>query len=153
MKELLNTLQNDKRNPYFLDYWDKKKKNPKEWCVLYVAPDDSIYRGGYFKVKIKFPDNYPNDRPFFYFRTKIYHLNIWSFTGEVCCTMPNTNNIRDYLDAVYLMFYYENPDSPYNFSSVYKNNRDEYKKNAQDWVKKYASIDNYEDEKPEGFID
>ena len=142
-----------KKNPFPLDYWDKKKKDPKEWGALFIAPDDSIYHGGYFKVKIKFPNDYPNSKPKFFFRTKIYHVNISSYSGEVCCTMPKTNKIRDYLDAVYLMFYFENPDNDYNYGSLCKNNRSEYEKNVHDWVVKYASIDTFENEKPCGFQD
>ena len=153
LKEILNTLKNDKKNPFPLDYWDKEKKDPREWGALFIAPDDSIYHGGYFKVKIKFPNNYPSSKPKFFFRTKIYHVNISSYSGEVCCTMPNTNRIRDYLDAVYLMFYFENPDNDYNYGTLCKTNRSEYEKNVHDWVVKYASIDTFENEKPCGFVD
>jgi ubiquitin-conjugating enzyme E2 D/E len=153
MRTLLNNLQNDKRNPYSLDYWDEKKKDPFKWCVIFIPPEDSIYAGGYFKVKIEFPKNYPNSPPKFYFRTKIYHLNINSITGKVCCTVLNKKTIREYLDAVYLMFTDENVESPYNFSDIYKKNKNEYENNAKQWVKDYASIDNFEDIKPDGFTD
>ena len=103
MKNLLNKYQNDKNNPYPLDYWDEKEKNPYEWEVVYIPPKNSIYDGGFFKVKIIFPESYPLSKPIFYFRTKIYHLNISQLNGHVCCTLK-TNNIMDHLDAVYLMF-------------------------------------------------
>ena len=153
LKEMLNALQNDRKNPYSLDYWDEKKKNPFEWSVVYTAPKDSIYSGGFFKVKIVFEYNYPKNKPSFYFRTKIYHLNIDSKNGHVCCTMPKTNKIRDYLDAVFLMFYFENVNSSYQFDDIYKKDKNQYEKNAKEWVKKYASLDNYEEEKPENFRD
>lgn len=153
METLLNTLQNDKKNPYSLDYWnDNDKTNPYEWSVTFIAPKDCIYSGGFFLVKIVFPFDYPNHKPTFFFRTKIYHLNINSLNGEVCCTMPKTNKVRDYLDAVFLMFYFQNEKSAYNFSSIYKSNREEFEKNAKEWVRKYATIDNYEDSKPDLFI-
>lgn len=153
LKEMLNALQNDRRNPYSLDYWDEKKKNPFEWSVVLVAPKDSIYSGGFFKVKIVFQYNYPKQKPSFYFRTKIYHLNIDSKNGHVCCTMPKTNKIRDYLDAVFLMFYFENVKSPYQYQDIYIKDKYQYEKNAKDWVQKYALLDNYEEEKPEYFED
>lgn len=153
LKEMLNALQNDRKNPYSLDYWDLKEKNPFEWSVVLVAPKDSIYSGGFFKVKIVFGYNYPKQKPTFYFRTKIYHLNIDCKNGHVCCTMPKTNKIRDYLDAVFLMFYFENVGSPYQFGEIYKKDKKQYEKNAKEWVQKYASLDNYEDEKPENFKD
>ena len=151
MRTLLNNLQNDKKNPYSLDYWDAKKKDPFKWCVIFIPPEDSIYAGGYFKVKIEFPKNYPNSPPKFYFRTKIYHLNIDSYNGKVCCRVLNKNTVREYLDAVYLMFTDENVESPYNFGDIYKKDRNEYEINAKKWVKDYASIDNFEDIKPDGF--
>lgn len=61
--------------------------------------------------------------------------------------MPKTNKVRDYLDAVYLMFYSENEKSPYNFSEIYIKDRPQYEKNAKEWVEKYASIDSYDDDK------
>ena len=154
MEDLLNSMKNDRKNPYSLDYWDENKKDdPYKWCVIFIPPEDSIYAGGYFKVKIEFPTDYPNSPPKFYFRTKIYHLNINEFDGKVCCTVLNSKTIREYLDAVYLMFTDENVDSPYNFSDIYKKDRNEYEKNAKEWVKKYASLDNFEDIKPLGFKD
>ena len=151
MENLLNSLQNDRKNPYSLDYWDDIKKNPFEWSVTLVAPKDCIYSGGFFLVKIVFPTDYPNHKPNFYFKTKIYHLNIDSWNGKVCCTMPKTNKVRDYLDAVYLMFYFQNEKSAYNYAPIYINNREEFEKNAKEWVNKYSLIDNYEDSKPDGF--
>ena len=155
MDNLLDTLKKDKKNPYSLDYWNEIKKDPFEWCVIFIPPEDSIYAGGYFKAKIVFPSNYPNSPPTFYFRTKIYHLNINSDNGKVCCTVLNRKTIREYLDAVYLMFIDENVGSPYNFEDVYNRDKEhnEYKNNAKDWVKKYASLDTFEDIKPDLFND
>ena len=156
MKDLLNTMKNDRKNPYSLDYWDENKKDdpdPFKWCVIFVPPEDSIYAGGYFKVKIVFPPDYPNSSPICFFRTKIYHLNIDQTNGRVCCTVYNTKTVREYLDAVYLMFTDENVESPYNFSDVYKADINTYENNAKEWVKKYASLDNFEDIKPIDFVD
>lgn len=153
MKNLLNKLKTDKKNPYSLDYWDENGKDPFKWCAIFIPPEDSIYAGGYFKVKIIFESDYPNSPPKFYFRTKIYHLNINQNNGRVCCTVINRNSIREYLDAVYLMFIDENVRSPYNFEDVYNKDKNEYEKNAKEWVKKYASLDNFENIKPDEFID
>ena len=154
MKNLLNKLQNDKNNPFPLDYWDEENKNPFQWEVVLIPPKDSIYDGGFFKVKIEFPNNYPLSKPKFYFRTKIYHLNISETSGSVCCTLKKTNNIMDYLDAVYLMFTSEqNPESPYqkDWAKIYETDKSEFNKKVKEWVQEYATIDNYEDKKPCNF--
>ena len=152
MKNLLNKMQNDRKNPFALDYWDEKKKDPFEWCVVFIAPEDSIYAGGYFKVKIKL-NNYPLSQPSFYFRTKIYHLNINNSSGKACCEVINKKDIRDYLDAIYLMFYFEDDNSTYNYKEIYQKDKNEYKKNVKEWVIKYASLDNFEENKPDEFVD
>lgn len=51
--------------------------------VLLVGPQDTPYEGGYFKVKIKMPHDYPIGPPSVFFITKIFHPNI-SENGIVC---------------------------------------------------------------------
>ena len=56
------------------------EENIFEWICTVLGPKDSLYSGGLFYFKVKFPDDYPNSRPTISFLTPIYHLNIKNST-------------------------------------------------------------------------
>ena len=80
-EDMVALLRECKRDPlmsYNIDYWDRKKKDPWTWKVVYVGPKNTPYEGGIFTVKIDLT-NYPDTQPKFYFITRIFHLNIYLF--------------------------------------------------------------------------
>ena len=61
-----------------------EKSNNYECDAVIRGPKATPYESGNFKLKIKFPENYPFRAPSICFLTKIFHVNI-HFDGEICC--------------------------------------------------------------------
>ena len=40
-----------------------EETNIFEWFITLIGPKDSIYKGGMFWLKVKFPENYPESPP------------------------------------------------------------------------------------------
>ena len=53
------------------------------WEVHFEGSPTTAYEDGIFKVKVHLPDNFPNERPYIYFITKMFHPNINPTTGLV----------------------------------------------------------------------
>lgn len=54
-----------------------------QWRVSIIGPEDSLFSGGLFDLKIYFPYNYPNYPPEIFFVTPIYHINVCLEDGKV----------------------------------------------------------------------
>ena len=151
--EELNKLMNneDNNNCWGVDYWDEDCHDPYHWQVTIAAPNESIYQGGFFQLEVKIPPDYPNGCPRVKFLTKIYHCNIGQSDGSICLSTlndwRNTYRMDDVLNHITVLLHKQNPDSPMNSSmkDEYKNHRDQFDKNAKEWVQKYAKADVYED--------
>ena len=153
-EEMIKLLRECKRDPlmsYNIDYWDRKEKDPYVWKVVYVGPKNTPYEGGIFTVQVVIPHNYPDERPQFYFKTRIYHLNIYWLKsdddGHVCFGSTVTNDIKELLKLVETYFSFQNPDSTWYDNKVkkeYIDYRDGKSKvfyeKAQNWVYLYAGL-------------
>uniref|UniRef100_A0A023F2W1 Putative ubiquitin-conjugating enzyme e2 r2-like protein n=1 Tax=Triatoma infestans TaxID=30076 RepID=A0A023F2W1_TRIIF len=67
------------------------------WDVSIFGPPDTLYEGGYFKARMKFPLDYPYSPPTFRFITKMWHPNIFE-TGYVCISIlhaPHSGAMRE----------------------------------------------------------
>ena len=151
MVELLGECKRDPLMRFNVDYWDEKKKDPYEWKVVYVGPKKTPYEGGIFTVKVVIPQNYPEERPKFYFITRIFHLNIYwlesNSDGHVCFGSTVTKDVKELLKLVETYFSFQYPDSTWYDSKVqqeYKDYRDGKSKifyeKAQNWVYLYAGL-------------
>ena len=151
MVALLRECKKDPLMCFNVDYWDKKKKDPYEWKVVYVGPKKTPYEGGIFTVKVVIPQNYPEERPKFYFITRIFHLNIYwlesNNDGHVCFGSTDSKDVKVLLKLVETYFSFQNPDSTWYDSKVqqeYKDYRDGKSKvfyeKAQNWVYLYAGL-------------
>ncbi|KAL8710942.1 MAG: hypothetical protein Q9220_004541 [cf. Caloplaca sp. 1 TL-2023] len=57
------------------------------WSIaLIVINPDSLYYGGYFLARMKFPSNYPYAPPEFQFTRPLYHPNIYA-DGKLCISI------------------------------------------------------------------
>ena len=126
------------------------------WDLIIEGPPDSLYTGGYFKAKMRFPHDYPNMPPEMRFISKMFHPNIYE-DGKVCISILHPPGKDAYneqeredekwrpilgVDAVILsvmsMLQSPNIDSPANIeaSVMYRDNRANYecivKRQAQD---------------------
>ena len=125
--------------------------NMFEWEASIPGPEDSLYEGGTFDLKINFPSAYPFKPPQLFFQTKIYHPN---FTKDrvICCHAldllfndwsPEITILKILKEIQFLL---KNPkyDRPCGFENeeiaeVYKKDKRLFEKTAREWTEKYAS--------------
>jgi len=63
-----------------------KDSNLFEWEVAIFGPPDTLYAGGYFKARMKFPVDYPYSPPTVRFLTKVWHPNVYE-SGDLCISI------------------------------------------------------------------
>ncbi len=164
--EEFNYFQNnyDPNSLFFVNFWDDTLDNPNvmEWKITLIPAKGTLYEDGYFSLKAKFDENYPDTRPIINFRTRIYHLNIHESTGSICINILNywknqplqSRNMQYVLDCINALLYLENINDPYKDGKeiLYKNNIDEYKKKCREYVKKYANPDDFDNFAKQGML-
>ena len=125
-----------------------------KWRVTIFGPEDTPYKGGIFTLKILFPENYPYRGPDIRFMNKIYHLNVdpkdghislssineWHLTGKV--QSKSCYGVKQALFDIFYLFYNQGYDCPYSeeMADQYRNNRENFDKNAREWTQKYAQL-------------
>ncbi|KAK9504977.1 hypothetical protein O3M35_009139 [Rhynocoris fuscipes] len=57
-----------------------------EWEVAIFGPPDTLYEGGYFKARMKFPADYPYSPPTIKFLSKVWHPNVYQ-SGDLCISI------------------------------------------------------------------
>jgi len=118
-----------------------------------IGPKNTPFYGGFYKLRITFPKEYPTNYPSVYFDTKIFHPNVYS-DGRICIDVVNNWNpdysIIDILEAVYILLVNPNEGSPANSEAgnLIKNdkkcvedgkpNPHTYEKKASEWNSLYA---------------
>ena len=110
------------------------------------GPAESLYQGGFFKVSVELPENYPLKSPSVGFNTKIFHPNIDEASGSICLDVINQTwspmydlvNIFDVFLPQLLL--YPNPSDPLNgaAASLMSKNREAYNLRVRELVKRTA---------------
>ena len=54
-----------------------------KWEAVIFGPDDSIWEGGIFTLRLDFSEDYPSKPPKIKFLTKMFHPNIYN-DGNIC---------------------------------------------------------------------
>lgn len=150
----LKEIRNDPDIFFSVGYYNKKDKNIREWEILYPGVEGTLYEGGIFRIKVSLY-NYPVVAPQFYFKTKIYHLNVdWTTEksdGKACFGQSEVNDIVQLIRLLPSFFNIQNPDSSFYNLSVINSYKDwkkgkskEFENKARDWVNRYAGRYNLE---------
>lgn len=112
------------------------------WEAFLTAPEDSVYRGGVFKLLITFTNEYPYKPPKIVFKTPIYHPNINS-SGMICIDILAKEwspalTLNSVLISLLTLLDDPNPDDPLRpeVADIYKTNKDEYKLRCQESARK-----------------
>ncbi|KAF2500355.1 ubiquitin-conjugating enzyme E2-16 kDa [Lophium mytilinum] len=123
------------------------EQNMTEWEILMDGPEQSVYSGGHFKLRLTFPNEYPFKPPVVSFKTKIYHPNISNDDkGSMCLGMlrPDAwkppNKVISVLHLVRTLLIEPNVDDAIEASIAgeFKDNKKGFEKTAKEWVKQYA---------------
>jgi len=118
-----------------------------EIFVIFHGPENTHYRNGIWKLRIRFPSQYPYKAPFVSFANYIYHPNVESRAGAICLNFlsKDWSPIYDLLSVLneFLPALLREPNAgdPYNTEAgrLYDKDKDEYDKVVQDHISKFAS--------------
>ena len=119
--------------------------NLANWSATIMGPKGSPFEGGIFKLKIKFPSNYPFRAPDIRFVTQVYHPNI-SKSGSICLDILKDQwipalSISKVLLSICSLLTDPNPDDPLepDVARIFKNEKLKYEMTARAWTNKYAT--------------
>ncbi|EMS63342.1 Ubiquitin-conjugating enzyme E2 5 [Triticum urartu] len=118
----------------------------QEFLVEFRGPEESLYQGGVWKVRVELPDAYPYRSPSIGFVNKIYHPNVDELSGSVCLDVINqtwspmfdlVNVFEVFLPQLLL---YPNPSDPLNgeAAALLMRDRPAYEQKVKEFCEKYA---------------
>jgi ubiquitin-protein ligase len=109
-----------------------------------AGPPSSPYAGGKFRLKLKFPAQYPFKPPVILFETKIYHPSV-SKDGEICAALIGegwgpTLNVRHCMQVIYEILQNPSPDHPLDeeIAALLREKPKEFDKKAKKYTQKNA---------------
>jgi ubiquitin-conjugating enzyme E2 D/E len=112
--------------------------DPFVWKAYIIGPLDTPYEGGTFEVEIKFPQNYPNNRPDVKFNTKIFHANVIMDSGHICVSLMNEWRSTDTVSTILLAI--TNLLCDPNRSDSINNSRTMSDKEYEEEAKRYTQL-------------
>ena len=125
-----------------------------KWKCTLRGPNDSPYKGGFYKVFIYFPVEFPMKPPEVVFDTPIFHLNVNPIKtqdeklGHCCISTINywipETSIEDILVSIFGLFYAANEESAYrgygdNVIEEFIHDRKKYNMRVKYFTEKYAN--------------
>ncbi|KAL3082499.1 hypothetical protein niasHT_030513 [Heterodera trifolii] len=114
------------------------------WKASIKGPSESPYEGGTFHLDIVFRRDYPFTPPTVKFDTIIYHPNVGE-RGDICLDILKqmwapSLTISKVLLSISSLLCDPNPNSALrqDIAIMYRDNREEYNRNAREWTKNHA---------------
>ena len=131
------------------------EENIQEWNITMIGPPDTFYEGGFFRLKMIFPNNFPMGPPKLKFITPMYHPNVYP-NGDVCISILHppgddkwgyekaeerwrpVHTINSILLSVISLFSSPNDESPANIDAGkdWRENRDKFRKKVNQCIEK-----------------
>ncbi|XP_038691179.1 ubiquitin-conjugating enzyme E2-23 kDa-like [Tripterygium wilfordii] len=117
-----------------------------EFHVEFEGPKNTFYKGGVWKVRVTFPNDYPYKSPSVGFINRIYHPNVDEMSGSICLDVLNQKwspmyqlrNVFD--DFLPQLLTYPNPYDPLNKEAAALMIRDltAYEQKVKEHCQRYA---------------
>ncbi|KAK3685466.1 putative E2 ubiquitin-conjugating enzyme [Podospora appendiculata] len=105
--------------------------------ILYIEPDEGMYRGGRFSFTFNITPNFPHEPPKVQCREKIYHPNI-DLEGKVCLNILREDwkpvlNLNAVIVGLQFLFLEPNASDPLNKEAAedLRLNREGFKRNVR----------------------
>ena len=156
-KEMNEFLEDpDMLDDFGVDYWDEDNPDILHWKITILGPTGTFYEGGYFLIKADFEEGYPEKKPTVRFRTKIYHTNVSQYNGHICISSLNNwdkvkekPTMKNILEDIFFLMSFQNAQLGYpnEITKEYKDNLKKFEWTAQEWCRKYANVNDYDDPK------
>ena len=137
------------------------KYDDYHWKASFVGPKKTGYQGGLFRLLINVPTDYPNSRPEIRFKYPVFHPNVQIYDENenrsdgyhICCDYlncwQNDYSIEGALMAIFQLMIRPTPSRGYSneakklLDSLGGDQKNEqYKSKCNEWVRKYATINN-----------
>ncbi|CCC09061.1 hypothetical protein SMACR_03110 [Sordaria macrospora] len=105
--------------------------------ILYIEPDEGMYKGGKFSFTFNITPNFPHEPPKVQCREKIYHPNI-DLEGKVCLNILREDwkpvlNLNAVIVGLQFLFLEPNASDPLNKEAAedLRSNREGFKRNVR----------------------
>jgi ubiquitin-protein ligase len=143
--DLLTTIKRGQNSCYLEDPACElcNLKDMTQFTILLKGPENTPYENGLFKLKVKVPQEYPDDPPSVKILTKIFHPNIKG--QDICLDILDNNwkptyNMSKIFESIYYLLKNPNPDDPLSadVNSIYMRDRKQFTETAKEWTEKFA---------------
>lgn len=122
-----------------------RNNNIKTWKATIKGPQETPYSGGRFTMDVDFPEDYPRSRPIFKMVTPIFHVNVASYSKEICLSILRSsynpeNKVGYMISCIIFLLANPNPFNHYDQEArnLYLSDRNAYEERARSMTKQYA---------------
>lgn len=122
------------------------KSNINHFTFIIDGPSGTPFEGGKFELDVTLTPRYPFEAPKCFFKTYVWHPNIYGPEGEICVDILKPDNwspaisLESLVLSIISLIGDPNPYSPLNGEAarLYMENREAYNKRVREEVKKHA---------------